>query len=90
MRDVELGVDMILARIGEQLLSGGRIEIRGFGIWSTHVRAGRCGRNPATGEPVTVRSKAVIHFKPGRELADRVNASRLPGTEFRCDSAISD
>ena len=55
------------------LASGDRIEIRGFGNFSLHFRPARVGRNPKSGDEVGLRSKFVPHFKPGKELRDRVN-----------------
>lgn len=72
-KDVELAVKMILDAIGGALASRDRIEIRGFGSFSLHQRPGRVGRNPKTGEPVQIPAKAVPHFKPGKELRERVN-----------------
>lgn len=72
-KDVELAVKMILDHMGEALASGERIEIRGFGSFSLHFRAARMGRNPKTGEKVQLAGKYVPHFKPGKELRDRVN-----------------
>ena len=74
-KDVELAVKMILDHMAEALSSGERIEIRGFGSFSLHYRAARTGRNPKTGERVELAGKYVPHFKPGKELRDRVNAS---------------
>ena len=73
-KDVELAVKMILDHMAEALSSGERIEIRGFGSFSLHYRAARTGRNPKTGEKVELAGKHVPHFKPGKELRDRVNA----------------
>lgn len=72
-RDVELAVKMILDHMADALSSGERIEIRGFGSFSLHHRAARMGRNPKTGEKVELAGKHVPHFKPGKELRDRVN-----------------
>ncbi|OZO45671.1 integration host factor subunit beta, partial [Pseudomonas fluorescens] len=57
------------------LADGERIEIRGFGSFSLHYRAPRVGRNPKTGESVSLPAKHVPHFKPGKELREQVNAS---------------
>jgi integration host factor subunit beta len=57
------------------LVSKQRIEIRGFGSFSLHYRAPRTGRNPKTGGSVTLSGKYVPHFKPGKDLRDRVNNS---------------
>ena len=75
-RDVELAVKMILEHMAEQLASGERIEIRGFGSFSLHYRSGRVGRNPKTGSPVSLPAKHVPHFKPGKELRERVDGRR--------------
>ena len=72
-RDVEQAVRMILERMAKALLNKQRIEIRGFGSFSLHYRAPRTGRNPKTGESVTLNGKYVPHFKPGKDLRDRVN-----------------
>ena len=72
-RDVELAVKLILEQMSENLASGDRIEIRGFGSFTLHYRPARIGRNPKSGESVTLDEKYVPHFKPGKELRDRVN-----------------
>ena len=72
-RDVEFAVKTMLEQMSEALASGERIEIRGFGSFSLHFRSPRVGRNPKTGEPVALSGKHVPHFKPGKELRDRVN-----------------
>jgi len=73
-RDVELAVKAVLERMGAAFENGDRIEIRGFGSFSLHYRAARVGRNPKTGESVAVRDKFSPHFKPGKELKERVDA----------------
>ena len=73
-RDVEQAVRMILERMAKALVSKQRIEIRGFGSFSLHYRAPRTGRNPKTGDSVTLTGKYVPHFKPGNNLRDRVNS----------------
>ncbi len=75
VRDVELAVKLLLDHMSEMLSEGERIEIRGFGSFSLHYRAPRMGRNPKTGEPVRLEGKYVPHFKPGKEMRDRVNES---------------
>ncbi|MGB3623280.1 MAG: integration host factor subunit beta [Ketobacter sp.] len=72
-KDVELAVKTMLEEMSQALATGGRIEIRGFGSFSLHYRAPRLGRNPKTGESVDLTGKYVPHFKPGKELRDRVN-----------------
>jgi integration host factor subunit beta len=72
-RDVELAIKTMLEQMAQALSTGDRIEIRGFGSFSLHYRSPRTGRNPKTGESVTLDGKYVPHFKPGKELRDRVN-----------------
>ncbi len=72
-RDVESAIREILEQMAMTLQSGERIEIRGFGSFSLHYRAPRVGRNPKTGEKVELTGKSVPHFKPGKELRERVN-----------------
>ena len=72
-KDLELAVKMMLDHMAEALAEGERIEIRGFGSFSLHYRAARLGRNPKTGEKVELLGKYVPHFKPGKELRERVN-----------------
>lgn len=72
-KDVELAVKTMLEHMARTLSSGERIEIRGFGSFSLHYRPPRMGRNPKTGEAVALGSKYVPHFKPGKELRERVN-----------------
>ena len=74
-KDVEFAVKTMLEQMSQTLASGDRIEIRGFGSFSLHYRSPRIGRNPKTGESVGLSGKHVPHFKPGKELRDRVNAS---------------
>ena len=75
-KDVELSVKMLLESMSETLSGGGRIEIRGFGSFSLHHRTARKGRNPKTGDQVSLPPKFVPHFKPGKELRERANVSR--------------
>jgi integration host factor subunit beta len=72
-KDVELAVRCVLEQMSNALASGDRIEIRGFGSFSLHYRPPRMGRNPKTGDAVALAGKHVPHFKPGKELRDRVN-----------------
>jgi len=74
-KDVELSVKAMIEYMSQVLSEGGRIEIRGFGSFSLHYRIPRVGRNPKTGTPVDLNGKYVPHFKPGKELRDRVNIS---------------
>ncbi|KZY59579.1 integration host factor subunit beta [Oleiphilus sp. HI0071] len=79
VKDVELAVKTIIDLMSETLATGQRIEIRGFGSFSLHYRSPRVGRNPKTGESVTLDAKHVPHFKPGKELRDLVNDSLKEG-----------
>ncbi len=72
-KDVEFAVKTLTEQMAQTLASGERIEIRGFGSFSLHYRPPRIGRNPKTGEAVSLSGKYVPHFKPGKELRERVN-----------------
>src|SRR5437879_12962496 len=72
-KDVELALKQILEIMSDTLSQGERIEIRGFGSFSLHFRPPRQGRNPKTGEAVALSGKHVPHFKPGKDLRERVN-----------------
>lgn len=80
-KDVELAVKCLLEQMSQALASGERIEIRGFGSFSLHYRSPRVGRNPKTGESVALSGKYVPHFKPGKELRDRVNGYEVLAEE---------
>jgi integration host factor subunit beta len=71
--DIELAVNCILEQMAMSLEAGERIEIRGFGSFSLHQRPPRHARNPKTGEVVHLSAKVAIHFKPGKDMKDRVN-----------------
>ncbi len=73
-KDVELAVKGMLEKMSMELAGGERIEIRGFGSFSLHFRPARLGRNPKSGDAVALRGKHVPHFKPGKELRERVNS----------------
>lgn len=79
-KDVELAVKTMIEHMSTVLATGDRIEIRGFGSFSLHYREPRVGRNPKTGETVELPGKYVPHFKPGKELRERVNLSLQSGT----------
>lgn len=78
-KDVELAVKTILEHMSQTLETGERIEIRGFGSFSLHYREPRKGRNPKTGDAVQLTGKYVPHFKPGKELRERVNMGLQAG-----------
>ena len=71
--EVEQVVDVFFDEIAARLAEGGRVELRGFGTFSTRQRESRTGRNPRTGSPVSVPSKRVPYFKPGKEMRERLN-----------------
>ena len=75
-RDIENIIDAILGEIGDALARGERVELRGFGAFSTKQRQARTGRNPRTGEAVPVDEKVVPFFKAGKELRERVNRTQ--------------
>jgi integration host factor subunit beta len=72
-KEVEKIVDSFFDSITTQLAAGGRVELRGFGAFSTRAREARTGRNPRTGAAVKVSSKRVPYFKPGKEMRERLN-----------------
>ena len=72
--EVEQVVTIFFDEIAKRLAEGGRVELRGFGAFSTRARDARQGRNPRTGETVSVPSKSVPFFKSGKELRERLNA----------------
>ena len=73
LAEVEHIVDIFFEEMVEQLAAGGRVELRGFGAFSTRARGARVGRNPRTGEAVSVAAKRVPYFKPGKEMRERLN-----------------
>ena len=73
-KDVEKVVAVILDQMTHALEDGGRVELRGFGAFSVRSRPARNGRNPRTGETVSVKAKHVPFFKSGKELRERLNA----------------
>ena len=71
--EIEQVVDIFFEEITQRLAEGGRVELRGFGTFSTREREARTGRNPRTGESVDVPAKRVPYFKPGKEMRERLN-----------------
>lgn len=69
-------VNLLLQTMSDSLIHKNRIEIRGFGSFSVHLHHSRSAHNPKTGEKVVTKPKYTPHFKPGKELRERVNASR--------------
>ena len=80
-KDIELAVKSVIEQMSDALSTGERIEIRGFGSFSLHFRPPRIGRNPKTGESVSLPGKHVPHFKPGKELRERVNKELIKETD---------
>jgi integration host factor subunit beta len=76
VRDVELALNCVLNQMVDALILGERIEIRGFGAFAMRHRPPRLARNPRIGEAVNLPAKVAVHFKPGKEMRDRVDAAR--------------
>lgn len=74
-KDVETSVSVLLDGIRDRLASGGRVEVRGFGCFFLNVRQARTGRNPKTGQSVSVPAKIAPHFRAGKALAEAVDTS---------------
>ena len=72
--EIERVVDVFFDEVTQRLADGGRVELRGFGAFSTREREPRKGRNPRTGDAVEVPAKRVPYFKPGKEMRARLNA----------------
>ena len=71
--DVELSVKTLIEKVIDTLSCGDSTEIRGFGSFSVHYRKPRIGRNPKTGDPVSLPGKNAAHFKPGKVLRNKIN-----------------
>ena len=72
-KDLEKFSNIILKEIKETLKRGERVELRGFGVWSTHIQKARISRNPKTGEKIHTSEKKTIHFKMSKELFNKLN-----------------
>ena len=84
-KDADFAVKMILDAMSDALAKGDRIEIRGFGSFSLNYRPPRVGRNPKSGDKVSVPEKWVPHFKAGKELRERVDtAHKAVGVKKLC------
>ena len=79
-RDAEVAVKTLLEALGDALVQGQRIEVRGFGSFSVTQRAPRMGRNPRSGAAVAIPARRVLHFKPGKALREAVDHGVPPGT----------
>jgi integration host factor subunit beta len=84
-KDISLGVNHILEQMCATLSNAGRIEIRGFGTFSLHYRPPRLAHNPKTGEKLMTEPKYAVHFKPGKNMREKINASM--GTPIIAESA---
>ena len=73
-KDLEKFFNIILEEIKFSLKRGNRVELRGFGMWSTHIQKARISRNPKTGEKVNTPEKKTIHFKMAKELFKKINS----------------
>src|SRR2546425_12094947 len=88
-KDAERLVEIVFESIIESLNQGEKIELRGFGSFRVRERGARRGRNPKTGEAVSIPAKRVPYFKPGKELKELINednASARPPTDVQPDS----
>mgnify|MGYP001477196266 CR=1 FL=1 len=72
-KDLEKFFNIILEEIKYSLKKGNRVELRGFGMWSTHLQKARISRNPKTGEKVHTPAKKTIHFKMSKEMFKKLN-----------------
>ena len=89
-KDIALAVNSIIEQMSDVLSNGGRIEIRGFGSFCLHYRPPRKAHNPKTGEKLITSPKYAVHFKPGKELREQVNANRHIPLQDAMDHSDSD
>jgi integration host factor subunit beta len=89
-KDIALAVNSIIEQMSDILSNGGRIEIRGFGSFCLHYRPPRKAHNPKTGEKLITNPKYAVHFKPGKELREQVNANRHIPLQDAMDNSDSD
>ena len=89
-KDIALAVNQIIEHMSGTLSHGGRIEIRGFGSFNLHFRPPRRAHNPKTGEKLVTNPKYAAHFKPGKELRERVNANRNTPIETVSQADLED
>ncbi len=87
-RDIVSSVNLIIEQMSEVLGNGGRIEIRGYGSFCLHYRPPRNAHNPKTGERVVTKAKFSPHFKPGKDLRERVNESKNKGLPIKVLSNV--
>ena len=72
-KDLEKFLDIFFKEVKQALSRGERVELRGFGVWSTHTQKARISRNPKTGEKVNTPKKKTIHFKMSKEMFKKLN-----------------
>jgi len=72
-KHLEKFIDIILYEIKKALKRGERVELRGFGVWSTNIQKARISRNPKTGEKISTPEKKTIHFKMAKDLFNKLN-----------------
>jgi len=72
-KDLDKFTNIVLKEIKNTLKRGERVELRGFGIFSTHIQKSRISRNPKTGEKINTPEKKTIHFKMAKELFKKIN-----------------
>ena len=72
-KDLKKFLDIFFKEVKQALSRGERVELRGFGVWSTHIQKARISRNPKTGEKVNTPKKKTIHFKMSKELFNKLN-----------------
>jgi len=89
-KDIALSINTIIEYMSETLSQGGRIEIRGFGSFNLHFRPPRRAHNPKTGEKLVTNPKYAAHFKPGKELRERVNNNRSVPIEAVSQADLDD
>lgn len=89
-KDIVSSVNSIIEQMSDMLTNGGRIEIRGFGSFCLHYRPPRKAHNPKTGEKLVTNPKYAVHFKPGKELRELVNANRHLPLEDKVDTDSDD
>ncbi|HSW68819.1 MAG TPA: integration host factor subunit beta [Gammaproteobacteria bacterium] len=89
-KDIALAINSIIEQMSDILSHGGRIEIRGFGSFCLHYRPPRKAHNPKTGEKLVTNPKYAVHFKPGKELREQVNANRNVPLQDEMDTSDAD
>jgi integration host factor subunit beta len=88
-QEIEKIVDLFFEAIVDQLAAGGRVELRGFGAFSTRLHAARTGRNPRSGAAVPVPAKRSVHFKPGKAMREGLIAAAAGMTKAVPSSAAA-